>query len=120
MFAASVAAVGVATFCILFPAKLIVLFEVLDVAPIVILVVLVATPPVPMLTVFVAPLAEEPAPILNVAVAVVPNIVPVVAAANPVTVVASANNASVPVVAVMLVAFVNEIVVFLIVAVPLV
>jgi len=43
-----------------------------------------------------------------------------VAAANSVTVVASANNASVPDVAVMLVAFVNEIVVFLIVAVPLV
>ena len=89
-------------------------------APIVILVVLVATPPVPMFTVFVAPLAEEPAPMLNVAVPVVPNIVTLVAAANSVTVVASANNASVPDVAVMLVAFVNEIVVFLIVAVPLV
>ena len=48
------------------PEKLIVLFEVLDVVPIVIKVVLVATPVAPMAIVLVAPLARFPLPMLIV------------------------------------------------------
>jgi hypothetical protein len=93
---------------------------VLAVLPIVIAVVDVETPPVPMFIVFVWPEVRAPVAKLNVAVEVVPKTVPVVTAANSVTVVASAKSASVPVVPVMFVAFVNVTVVFLIVVVPVV